>query len=261
MIALAHGRGAHGPGIGAGVRLRLREGGRLLAAQNRKKIFLLLRRIKREQHRSHIGAEHARSARRESDGARDLLPNHNHAQEAEALTAILGGHVEQPKTKLLRLALEIGANLGTHPRTVHGIHFDRNELPVDERPHRILEQLQFFRKLEVHVGFPLGLAPYGIEYEPCWQAARQKNAARDDSWLRSLKPAATAGGCDVSRCAPIAIRAIGSNPIPHGAAALLGFETGRVENWALCSAVPRKGHLRLMVRTQAGDGRCRGREP
>jgi hypothetical protein len=86
-----------------------------------------------------------------SDAARDLLPDHHHAQEAQALPAVLSRHVEQPQAQLLGLALKVGPHLRAHRGTVHRIHLDRDELAVDEGLDRILEQLQLFRQLEVHV--------------------------------------------------------------------------------------------------------------
>ena len=169
MVALAHGRGAHGAGIGAGIGLRLRERRRLLAAQDRKQIFLLLRRIEREQHGFHVRTEHARSTRRQRDGARDLLPHHRHAEEAEPLTTIFRRHVEQPQTQVLRLALEIGTNVRTQRRTIHRMHLDRDELAVDEGPDRMLEKFEFLRKLEAHGGDP-GHAR--IDDGPCRNGAR-----------------------------------------------------------------------------------------
>ena len=72
------------------------------------------------------------------------------------MAAILRGHIEQPQAQILRLALEVGANLRAHDGAVHRMHLDRDELAIDEGPDRLLEQLQFLGKLEVHVNVPGG---------------------------------------------------------------------------------------------------------
>ena len=152
VVALAHRRRAHGAGIRARVGLGLRKRRRLLAAQHGKEIFLLLRRIEREQDRLHVRTEHAWPARRQRDAARDLFPDHDQPQEAEALTAMLRRHIEQPQPQLLRLSLEVGANLRAKRRTVHRGHLNGDELPIDEGPHRVLEKLQLLGQLEIHGG-------------------------------------------------------------------------------------------------------------
>ena len=61
--------------------------------------------------------------------------------------------------------LEVGANVRTQCRTIHRIHLDRNELAIDESPDRMLEKLEFLRKLDVHGGDPgharIDVAPAG----------------------------------------------------------------------------------------------------
>jgi hypothetical protein len=76
--------------------------------------------------------------------------------------------------------------------------------------------------------FPLRFVPYGIEYGPCCHAERQENAARDGHGLVAI------GVLLAGRRSSDAVR---------GAAALLGFETGRVGNWALCSSGVAAGRL------------------
>ena len=154
VVALAHRGGAHGAGIGAGVGLRLRERGGLLAAQHREQIFLLLRRVEREQDRLDVGAEHAGPARRQRDRAGELLPHHDQAEQAEPLPAVFGRHVEQPQPELLGLALEVGAHVGAQVGAVHRGHLDRDQLAIDEGLDRVLEQLELLGKVEVHEMIP-----------------------------------------------------------------------------------------------------------
>ena len=103
VIALAHRGGAHRAGIGARVGLRLREGRHLLAAQHREKVLFLLRVGQREQDRPQVRPEHERPARRHRDRARHLLPDHHHAEQVQALSAVLDRHVEEPQPELLGL--------------------------------------------------------------------------------------------------------------------------------------------------------------
>src|SRR5262249_58540070 len=108
------------------------------------------------------------------------------AEQAEALAAIFRGHVEQPQAQILRLALEIGANVRTQRRAVHRIHLDRDELAIDEGPDRTLEQLKFLGKLEIHGGDP-GHAR--VDDGPCGSGAQATRALKSRAAPASANPA------------------------------------------------------------------------
>src|SRR5215472_3315436 len=70
------------------------------------------------------------------------------------------------------------AMVRTQRRTIHRMHLDRDELAIDEGPDRMLEQLEFLGKLEVHGGDP-GHAR--IDVAPCRNGARTRRTARPRS--------------------------------------------------------------------------------
>ena len=82
VIALADGARLHAAGIAAGLRLGLREGRRLLAAQQRIEIALLHLLRQPQQDRARRWAEHAVAAIGQRDRAMHLLPHHRERQQA-----------------------------------------------------------------------------------------------------------------------------------------------------------------------------------
>ena len=139
MVAVAHRGRAHAARIGAGIGLGLREGGGLLAAQDRIEIALLLLGRQRQQDRAHLRPEDAGSASRQRHGACQLLGHDRDREQAQVLSAELGRRLEQPESKLAGLGFELLADLRLEVRPVHGVHFDRDEFPIDKPPNGLLE--------------------------------------------------------------------------------------------------------------------------
>ena len=72
------------------------------------------------------------------------------AEEAEVLPAELRRHLQQPQPKLAGLRFELLADLRLEIRAVHRVHLDRDQFPIDEPPHRVLEDPDLLRQLKIH---------------------------------------------------------------------------------------------------------------
>src|SRR5262249_35150050 len=105
MLAVAHSSGAHAAGIGAGVRLGLREAGLLLPAQQRQQVLLLHLALERVENAARGWTGNALAARRDGDGARELFPHHGAREGRHASAAIVRRHVELPDAELLGASL------------------------------------------------------------------------------------------------------------------------------------------------------------
>jgi hypothetical protein len=68
------------------------------------------------------------------------------------LAAIFFGHVEQPESKLLGLALETRPHLGLEVGAIHRLHLDRNEFVIHESRYRFFQHHEFGWQIEVHAG-------------------------------------------------------------------------------------------------------------
>ena len=150
MIALAHGGGAHAAGIGAGVRLRLREAGFLLSAQQRQQVLLLHLALQRVENAACGWTGNALAAGRYGDGARELFPHHGAREGRHAAPAIFRRHVELPDAELLGAPLEALEILRLDLFAVGGLALDRDQLIVDEAPQGGFEDSQLFRQFEIH---------------------------------------------------------------------------------------------------------------
>ena len=100
VVALADGARLHAAGIAAGLRLGLREGRGLLAAQQRIEILLLHLLRQPQQDRARRRAEHTVAAVGQRDRAVHLLPDHREREQREALAAELSRCVELPQPEL-----------------------------------------------------------------------------------------------------------------------------------------------------------------
>ena len=149
VIAVAHGGGAHRTGIGAGVRLGLREAALALAADGRQEVTLAHLAFERIERGAHVGAENAHAARRECDGAADLRPHYRARKLSEALAAIFLRHVDLPEAERLAAFDEMRLDLGLELGAVERFAFERDQFVVDKAPHHVAERTQLFREVKL----------------------------------------------------------------------------------------------------------------
>ena len=152
VIAVLHRGGAHAAGIGAGVRLGLREGDLLLAAQHRHQVFLAQLALEREQDVAHRRAGDAFAARGQRDGARQLLGDDGALEQRQSGTAVFLRHLHHPDAEVLGALLQLAEEFRLDLLAFGGerLALDRDQLAVHEPPQRVLEHPQFFGKLELH---------------------------------------------------------------------------------------------------------------
>src|SRR5215510_12730982 len=83
----------------------------------------------------------------------DLKPEVQKSLEAKARE--LGLWQLDTPAEFACLGFEGLLNLGLEVRPVHAVHFDRDQFTVDEFPHRVPQQPDVLRQLEVHTTLPI----------------------------------------------------------------------------------------------------------
>src|SRR5215831_11330720 len=228
VIAVAHGGGAHAAGVGAGVRLGLREAGLLLSAQQRQQVLLLHLVLQRVENAARGWTGNALAARRYGDGARELFPYHGARQDRHAAAAIFRRYVELPDAQLLGAPLEALEIFRLDLFAVGGLTLDRDQLVVDETPQGGFEDSQLFRQFEIHCLYApsassrhntrtstattLGSAPAGVDALDCRSRIGPGLSALTISglismsfilarWSRKKRPSASAAASSAARSA------------------------------------------------------------
>ena len=150
VIAISDRSCAHGARVSASIRFGLSKGSGFFAAQDRIEIALLLLWCKRKKNRSYLRPKNTRPARRQRHSACKLLRDHCDRQETEVLPSEVGGHLQQPKPKFARLGLELFSNVRFEIRSIHGVHFDWDQFPIDKSPDSVLQNSNLLRQLKIH---------------------------------------------------------------------------------------------------------------
>ena len=155
LVAVQHRPGLHARGVAAGIGLGLGEAGGLLAAEHRVEIALLLLVVALEQDAARLRAKDRVVAEGDGDGPGYLLLDHAAGQQIEPGAAVLGGHVEHPEPQGPSLFLERLVQLLGHLLALRAeFPFQRDQLPVHEIAHGVLDDLYLFGKLEIHSSPP-----------------------------------------------------------------------------------------------------------
>ena len=150
VVAVADGPRLYAAGIAAGLRLGLREGRRLLAADCRIEVLLLHLLRQSKQDRARRRPKHTVAAIWQRDRAADLLPDHGEREQREALAAEFSRCVELPQAQLSGFGFQRLLVLGLQVRPVHAVHLDRDELAIHKFADRLPQQPDIFRQFEIH---------------------------------------------------------------------------------------------------------------
>src|SRR5207249_167169 len=99
------------------------------------------------------------AARRQRDGARELLDHDGALKQREARPAVILRHLHHPDAEVLGALLEARQELRLDLLALvrDGLTLNRDELGVDEAPQRVLEHPELFWKLEFHHARPCRL--------------------------------------------------------------------------------------------------------
>src|SRR6267142_4821285 len=154
VITLANSAGLYAAGIAASLRLGLRECRGFFAAQDGIEIALLHLFRQPQQDWARRWPEHAITTVGERNRAVHFFPHHRECEQRKALAPEFGRRVELPQSQLACLRLQRSLDLRLEVRSLHAVHFNRDQLAIDELAHRVPQQPDLFRQLEVHTFSP-----------------------------------------------------------------------------------------------------------